>query len=569
MKKSYNNWNKEELILEIEKLYKRKKFGLVWEDKPEEVVEDCKKKIPILERDKSKSIKNHNTKTNIIIEGDNYHTLSVLNYTHKGKIDGIYIDPPYNTGSSDWKYNNNYVDQEDPYRHTKWISFIHNRLKITKDLLKEDGIICITIDDHELPRLIMIMEEVYGENNHLGTICIRNNPSGRSTMKGISINHEYAIFFSKSPISKVGRLPRNEKQINRYPEKDKKGYYEEVNFRKGGGIRKESPKMFYPLFISNNSWRIPKMNWNNDKKEWILNEKVKRDENVIYPVDDLGREKRWKWALERVKNESDELFVRKVKGENHIFHKNRMSHNTVLPNTWWDKKEYSATDHGTRLLKEMFGELKTFDYPKAVEAVKDCLRVLSGNKDAVFLDFFAGSGTTGHAVLELNKEDNGNRSFILGTNNENNISEDACFPRIKKAIQGYKNQKNINIKGLGGSLEYFKTKFIPYGHSDQNKILLAKKASDILCLKEEIYDEYISKIDYKIYKKENKYIFIVYDQLSIEKIKKLITQYNAKIKIYVFSLGGDLFEEEFEEFNNVEIFPMPEPILATYKRLFL
>ena len=193
MKKSYNNWNKEELILEIEKLYKRKKFGLVWEDKPEEVVEDCKKKIPILERDKSKSIKNHNTKTNIIIEGDNYHTLSVLNYTHKGKIDGIYIDPPYNTGSSDWKYNNNYVDQEDPYRHTKWISFIHNRLKITKDLLKEDGIICITIDDHELPRLIMIMEEVYGENNHLGTICIRNNPSGRSTMKGISINHEYAI----------------------------------------------------------------------------------------------------------------------------------------------------------------------------------------------------------------------------------------------------------------------------------------------------------------------------------------------------------------------------------------
>ena len=135
MKKSYNNWNKEELILEIEKLYKRKKFGLVWEDKPEEVVEDCKKKIPILERDKSKSIKNHNTKTNIIIEGDNYHTLSVLNYTHKGKIDGIYIDPPYNTGSSDWKYNNNYVDQEDPYRHTKWISFIHNRLKITKDLL--------------------------------------------------------------------------------------------------------------------------------------------------------------------------------------------------------------------------------------------------------------------------------------------------------------------------------------------------------------------------------------------------------------------------------------------------
>ena len=218
-----------------------------------------------------------------------------LNYTHKGKIDGIYIDPPYNTGNKDWKYNNSYVDLEDPYRHTKWISFMNKRLLLAKDLLKRDGIICATIDDHELPRLLMLMEDIFGEQNRLGVVCIRNNPSGRSTLKGISINHEYAIFYAKSSDSQVGRMPRSQKQFDRYKKKDSEGYFEEVNFRKGGGIRKESPKSFYPLFISNSSWRIPKMKWNDDSREWELMEKPKSNEEIICPVDDQGREKRWKW----------------------------------------------------------------------------------------------------------------------------------------------------------------------------------------------------------------------------------------------------------------------------------
>src|SRR3989338_2255969 len=154
--KKIDDMTKEELVALVKEVKKRKKYGLVWEDKPEDVVEQCKKELPVLEESKDKAIqKDEGLPTNLIIEGDNYHSLSVLNYTHEGKIYVIYIDPPYNTGAKDWKYNNHFVDSEDPYRHTKWISLINHRLRLAKKLLAPNGIICITIDDNELPRLIM------------------------------------------------------------------------------------------------------------------------------------------------------------------------------------------------------------------------------------------------------------------------------------------------------------------------------------------------------------------------------------------------------------------------------
>ncbi|MEX1014258.1 MAG: site-specific DNA-methyltransferase, partial [Candidatus Paceibacterota bacterium] len=495
MARDYEKLNKEELLKEIKELKSRKSYGLVWEDKSEDVVERCKKELPIInEVEKFQINKDKDLLDNFIIEGDNYHSLSVLNYTHKGKINGIYIDPPYNTGAKDWKYNNDYIDKEDSYRHTKWISFMKHRLALAKELLALGGIICCTIDDHELPRLLLLMEEIFGENNHLGTICIRNNPSGRSTVKGISITHEYAVFFSKSSNFNIGRLPRSEKQLARYNKKDSKGFYEEVNFRKGGGLKEESPVMFYPVFISNKNWRIPDMEWDEDNKEWLLKESPKKVEEILYPIDDQGREKRWKWSFKRALEQSDDLFVRKIKGKKHLFHKNRMSKDTVLPNTWWDKNKYSATDHGTRLLKEMFGELKTFDYPKAVVAVKDCLRVLSPKKNALFLDFFAGSGTTGHAVIELNKEDGGNRRFILCTNNENKIAEEVTYPRVKKVIEGYADEK-----GIPANLRYYKTDFVDIESinsiPDEKKINLTYKAGRMIAVKEDTLDE-IDKNDW-------------------------------------------------------------------------
>ena len=234
-KTDYDSWSKSELIKEIKKLNKRKKYGIVWKEKPEQVVEFCKEKLPVLKESNSFTITDSkNTLNHILIEGDNYHALSVLNYTHKGKIDAIYIDPPYNTGARDWTYNNSFVDPEDPYRHSKWLSFMANRLKLAKNLLAKNGIICCTIDDHELPKLWILMEEIFTEKNHLGTVVIRINPGGRKSKRKVAAQHEYALFFSRVSTTKVSQIPKLPEEKAHSYKQDKHGWYEERNLRKEG-----------------------------------------------------------------------------------------------------------------------------------------------------------------------------------------------------------------------------------------------------------------------------------------------------------------------------------------------
>jgi len=209
-KKDYSELSKDDLIKIVEKLESRKKYGLIWDEEKvkEQFEKDAVNALPVLKEVKGKEISDKNGgPVNILIEGDNYHALSVLNFTHQGKIDFIYIDPPYNTGARDWKYNNDYVDDSDSFRHSKWLSFMDKRLRLAKNLLKDDGVICVTIDDYELPRLWMNMEEIFGHNNHLGTLVIRNNPKGRMTKRKLSLVHEYALFFGKTSESFVRKLP--------------------------------------------------------------------------------------------------------------------------------------------------------------------------------------------------------------------------------------------------------------------------------------------------------------------------------------------------------------------------
>lgn len=199
-KKKYTNWDRNELIKEIERLRKRKKYGLVWEDKPEDVVEQCKKQLPVLEEVESKEIITDPDKpTNLLIEGDNYHALSVLNHTHKGKIDVIYIDPPYNTGKDDFVYNDKYVDAEDSYRHSKWLSFMFSRLRLAKKLLKKDGVIFISIDDNELMNLIGLCNgpELFDEKNFIGILIHKNN-SSKNQANLLSISTEYMLVYVKN-----------------------------------------------------------------------------------------------------------------------------------------------------------------------------------------------------------------------------------------------------------------------------------------------------------------------------------------------------------------------------------
>ena len=399
-------------LSEIEKEINAKKFGLVYEEHRETIDETLETHTSVLTENKKLFIDNGG-QVNFIIEGDNLAALQLLLKTHKGKIDVIYIDPPYNTGAQNWKYDNDYVDSNDTFRHSKWLSMMHKRLKLARNLLKKNGIIIVTIDDYEIASLTFLMNELYGEDYHLGTVVIKNNPSGRSTTRGFAIAHEYALFYCKSNEIKIGRLKRTEKQISRYGEKDDISNFEWVNFRKHGGYRHEAPKMYYPIFINikKNKIRIPEVEWDNEKKEWIILDKKNTDEIIILPKDDEGRDRRWKWSIERAKSDVSEMKISLDRNkEPAVYIKSRMKDEGMLPLTWWDKTEYSATAHGNNLLMSIMGE-KIFDYPKSLYAVEDCIRVATNNPSAIIIDFFAGSGTTGHAVMKLNNEDNGKRKL--------------------------------------------------------------------------------------------------------------------------------------------------------------
>jgi adenine-specific DNA-methyltransferase len=575
MAKDYSQLSKEELLKIVERFESRKKYGLIWDEEKvkEQFEKDAENALPVLKEVKGKEIKDESDKpVNILIEGDNYHALSVLNFTHQEKINAIYIDPPYNTGAKDWKYNNDYIDSTDSYRHSKWISFMDKRLRLAKNLLTEEGIICVTIDDYEIPRLLLLMEEIFGEFNHLGTIAIRNNPAGRSTTKGVSITHEYAIFFGKSDISQVFRLERSQIQKDRYDQKDDKGSFEWVNFRKPGSMRAESPSMFYPIFISTNSVRIPNMKWDSKKEEWIALEKPQKSEKILYPVDDNGEERRWRYGVERARAEIEEFKPKIQKGKLHAYVKGRLNDEGILPMTWWDKKEYSSTAYGTNLLKDMFSELQAFSYPKSIFAVMDCLKVMSDKKDAIILDFFAGSGTTGHAVLELNKQDGGSRQFILCTNNEKNIATEVCYPRIEKVIQGYKNQKGKKVEGLGGSLKYLKTKFVKNAsNKDDFKIRITRECTEMLCLREGIFDETKKTNDYRIFQQGDKTLAVYYslEHKTLSELKKELNKIDGEKIFYCFTLDPlGLDKSDFRGWNNVSLEPIPQKILDVYKQIY-
>ncbi|MDR0443936.1 MAG: site-specific DNA-methyltransferase [Treponema sp.] len=440
-------------LTEIEKEINAKKFGLVFEEHREAIDETLETHTPVLTENKKLFIDNGG-QVNFLIEGDNLAALQLLLKTHKGKIDVIYIDPPYNTGATNWKYDNDFVDENDTFRHSKWLSMMSIRLKTAKKLLIKEGVILITIDDYEISPLTLLANDIFGEDNRLGTVVIKNNPSGRSTSKGFAIAHEYALFYGRTAEVKIGRLKRTEKQISRYGEKDIIGNFEWVNFRKHGGYRQESPKMYFPIFlnIKDKLIRIPSVKWNDDKKEWLILEKTKTNEVMVFPLDDDGRERRWKWSIERAKSEISEMKFGFDRNKNPaVYIKSRMKDEGMLPLTWWDKTEYSATAHGNNLLMSIMNK-KVFDYPKSLYAVEDCLRVATNSKYAIVLDFFAGSGTTGHAVMGLNSEDNGKRKFILCTNNENNICRDVTYERIKRVIK----KENYST-----SLKYFKIDYIP------------------------------------------------------------------------------------------------------------
>lgn len=576
-KKDYDNWSKTELVKEIKKLEKRKKYGIVWEDKPEKLAILCKTKLPIIEEDIKKEVKSEAKKsTNIMIEGDNYHALSVLNYTHKGAIDIIYIDPPYNTGNEGFVYNDRVVDKTDSYRHSKWISFMAKRLKLAKNILKRNGVIFISIDKNEQAQLKLLCDEIFDEKNFIGNIIIQSNPRGSQASTHLADVHEYVLVYAKCASNfTIKGFTKEDSAYLEYPHKDKNGkMYRYLGLRQRGGEwrREQRPKMFYPIFV-------------NPKDNSVSLEKTKTHYIESLPKRPTGEEGRWTWSPKKAQENLHLLVGKKVNRKGHEgfydvfrinYYEDEEGNGThSKPKTIWADKELNY-QNGRTEVKNLFDGKDIFDYPKPTYLIKRLIE-MTGKKEGIVLDFFAGSGTTGQAVLRLNSEDGGKRQFIICTDNQDNngsglkIATDICYPRVKKVLENLeKESKGKLVNNKQGGLKYFKTDFVDAEPTDKNKRKMVAKSTEMLCLKEDCFEEVKKGTDFKIFKNsQDKHLGIIYDDDGIEPFKKEAKKLNKQFVVYVFSLDESAREEEFEDMNgNVELKPIPAVILNVYKRIF-
>lgn len=591
-KKDYSNLTKDQLLEVIEKLEGKKKYGLVWDEErvPEKVVTDCQDKLPVLTEVKGKEIiTDENEPTHILIEGDNYHALSVLNYTHKGKVDLIYIDPPYNTGKDDeWKYNDKFVDKLDTYRHSKWLSFMSKRLELAKELLKDEGLIFISIDDNEIAQSRLLCDKIFGEDNFVNIICQKSRHSISNDLI-ISENHNFLLFYAK----RKNILFKNRYKF-RLKKEDYKGYSNPNNDPDGpwklvpvdgpGGESKGNPH--YEFQGITGYWRYSK----EDMQDYY-------DKGLI---------------VVRGNSLSRKAYLKDDKG-------------VIAVTTWWD--DAGVTTDGTNELIRVLGS-KAFNNPKPVSLIKRIVE-LSLDDKGIILDFFAGSGTTGQAIIEMNKKDGGKRQVILCTNNENKICEEVTYPRVKNIIKGFEfegnqvetlfeeklnatkikkgkelieeidkiklkeksnfdkfeikvEKSNIILKGLkvkrgkqeglGNNLKYFKTSFVANSRNkDQLKIDITKRCTEMLCLKEGVFNLIKEEADYKIFQQGNRYLAVYYDfaNASLDELKEEMNALKGEKVLYCFTVDNHgLDKVNFRGWKNIRLEPIPQKILDVYKRIF-
>lgn len=365
----------------------------------------------------------------LLINGDNFQGLSLLQEKYRERVNCIYIDPPYNTDASAIIYKNGYKD-------SSWLSLLQTRLDLAKRLMQEDALISVAIDDQEASPLVQVLDSTF--EKQVGVAVVKSNPQSRKTKGKFSPVHEYAFFYGKSEKSLPYTIGYSASKAARYPLEDEQGRYSWMNFiRAGNGDRREDrPKSWYPIAVnSQNKIRILKMEWDEETKDYKLLERPAADETLVYPVKfENGQriEKRWQRGYKRVATEYEEYRVRRANdGDITIDFKTRMD-DGAPPVTWWDKGEYASANYGASELKDFFGE-KTFDFPKAKKLVEDAIRSCgAAEPESITLDFFAGSGTTGEAVFRIGRETKAAHRYIL-------VEQGAYFdtvvkPRILKVV---------------------------------------------------------------------------------------------------------------------------------------
>lgn len=550
------NFKLQKKIERLKKSIKKQRYGLVWMDVPEAFEDDVENKLPILKEVPELAIQNDDGKpTHILIEGDNYHTLTCLNYTHKGKIDVIYIDPPYNTGSDGFRYKDKRmiskfpdgteVPKDHPFRHSYWLSFMRKRLELAKELLKDEGTFFISINEEEYSQLKLLCDEFFQLSNYLTTFTVKVRHEDR-ILKGDKDFHEtteFLIMYRKSNRFTTIKRVQDNTSISDYVYEIKELIKKPQEVMMG----KKKVEVFKP-----SEYEIIKGEPGQDKIKKI---------NIRGSIKEGNSSGRFYMAhLDRLKDNLGDLYKVPNMGSDKTPHRYFLAPTspTKLNGDYFQGVPLNRAD--TKLVpypnyldfEEAFnnvgyeGSVTFRNGKKPVEFIKFILSIGTWNKNAIILDFFAGSGSTGHAVLEQNSIDNGKRQFILATNNENDIISDVTLPRIKNVMNGYKQtksqkeilfelplnisalkdnqaileaidkfseekfkdrydkidyeikkdkfkimgiiEKQTGISGLGNSLKYYKTAFIGKNNildaNDEDKVELAHNAGELLAIAE-------------------------------------------------------------------------------------
>ena len=529
--------NEEKTAL-LELIRGHKKYGLVWEEKPEDIEERLREELPILvERNDSKVhpiiSDNPAAPNHLIIEGDNLAALTELSYTHNGNIDVIYIDPPYNTGNKDFVYNDTYIDLENDFRHSSWLTFMHKRLECAKNILSPKGVIFISIDDNEYANLKLLCDEVFLEKNHVATFIVIRSEGGGLAKQAV-IGHDYLLVYA-AQINKFTPLKRDKDIRGQVIEKDGERYWIETDW-----LRREFGKYGTCMY-----------------------------EDII------------KYHNQSKKNEIDQglasgIYVLIPKGDKHIV--GRLRNLSEDGSKLYTIQKYLNKD-GLNLMRDM-GLDNLFSYPKPVGLIREMIygaTFLRKDKNAVVLDFFAGSGTTLHAVMELNQRDGGHRTCILCTNNENGICENVTYERNKRVIEGYTKPNGDYVEGLlDNNLRYYRTEFLPRERSVKNMRALVEAATGLLCIKNDLYTKArfggrkLNSRYARYFENGEKRMLIIYEERAIPFIVNIIKDMpeGEKIKVYVFSHGSYTYDDEFAEVaDRVTLCALPEAIYAAYKKV--
>ena len=543
-----------------------KKYGLVWEEKLEEVEERLREEIPVLTEVKERAIisESADAPNHILIEGDNLEALTTLSYTHESAIDVIYIDPPYNTGNKDFIYNDKFVDAEDEYRHSKWLSFMSKRLRIAKRLLSDKGVIFISIDDNEQAQLKLLCDEVFGADKFVGAIVWFKKRKGSFLSNKLVSLTEYILPYSLGNLSLFGGLPNNSESqpiikrtnakkvlsfsANLVRTKLKDGIYHKGLY----GVGTSATELLNDFVVENGYITTPfKLEAPFTWSQQMLDDEILKGTEIIINTMNL--------QVRVIRHNNDSI--------------------KAMPSFIDGREENATNEDAYELLKKVFNTDRPFMYSKPCNLVKKIVLSASFyNKSAIILDFFAGSGTTLHATMQLNAEDGGNRKCILVTNNENGICENVTYLRNKKVIEGYTTPKGEEVAGLtNNTLRYYRTEFLPRERSPRNMRALVSLATDLLCIKEDLYTEQKMFGKYPTHPKlmryfanDKKQMLILYKEEAVsyivEEIKNM--EFNGKLKIYIFTPGRYPFNDDFFEVQDkVELVALPAAIYDAYTRV--